>query len=864
MQPGAQIQLLERSAELALLADHVKVVEGGAGRLVFIAGEAGIGKTELVHRFTANLPARVQVIHGACDALVTPRPLAPFLDVAAATGGELDRLGRTEARPHVFAAELMNELRQRAPAVIVLEDLHWADAATLDVLRIVARRVESTQALIIATFRDDELDRMHPLRLMMGALPTAGPISRVRLSTLSPAAVAQLAAPHGVDAADLYRKTSGNAFFVTEVLAGGTHAVPATVHDAVMARIARLSAKGQGLVEAASIIPATAELWLLDLMRPGSIDSVDECVASGVLVAQPDGVAFRHELARLAVEASIAPHRRTALHVAAVAALASRPEDARDPARVAHHAEAAGDSRAVLIHAPEAAARASALGAHRQAAAQYGRAIRAGALATKEVLAELHQRRAHACYLSGQIDEAMEAQREARDLYDALDDRRRHGDALWSLSRLLRYVGRITEARQTAEEAITVLEQLPAGPELALAYCNLSHIFVNLEDRDDARIWGRRALELADHLQHVEARVYAQINLAVTDYLETQSATAVAELEGIMRVAQESGLDEHAGRVLVALTWWSPRFKSYALADRFYEAGLDFSIERGLDLWRHYMLAYRARCEMDRGRWDEATRLAEEVIREPLSPVPRIVALVVLGLVRARRGDPGCWPPLDEAASLATPTIELQRREPVAVARAEALWLDGREDEVGDATSSTFEIAVRRHASWVAGEMACWRVRVGLAEPRPAAAPDVYSLQLDGRRREASNAWFRLGCSYEAALALAWSPEEQDMRQALAEFQRLGARPAAAIVSRRLRRQGVRGLPRGPRATTLRNRANLTERETEILGLVAGGLTNAQIAERLFLSTKTVDHHVSAILAKLGVKTRGQAAAQVR
>ncbi|TMB79728.1 MAG: tetratricopeptide repeat protein [Chloroflexi bacterium] len=840
---GREANLLERSAELAALAEQLEAVTSRAGgRLAFVAGEAGVGKTALVRRFAATLPATVQLMSGACDALVTPRPLAPFLDVAALTGGELEELAlaRTGAKPHEFAAGLMRELRQRAPSVIVLEDLHWADAATLDVLRIVARRVESVDSLIIATFRDDELDRMHPLRMLLGGLAGAGAVTRIKLAALSEAAVAQLAEPYGVDATELYRLTSGNAFYVTEVLAGGTHAVPATVQDAVLARTARLSSAGRTLVEAASIVPAAAELWLLAKMCPEAVGSLDECVASGVLSAQADGVAFRHELARMAVEASLPLNRKSALHSAAMSALADPPQGDRDPARLAHHAEGAGDTRSIRAGDP------------RRQACVAGNA--GGAFSG----------RAHACYLCGQFNEALDAQLAALDHYRTLDDRRRAGDSLWSLSRLYRYVGRPAESLETAQEAITILEQLPAGAELAMAYCNLSHIYVNADDVEDARVWGHRALELAQKLGHLEAQVYAEINLAVVDYLTTGSPGTAAELERIQRVAQENGLDEHAGRVLVALTWWSPRFKSYELADRYYEEGLEFSNDRGLDLWRHYMLAYRARCELDRGRWDEATRLAEMVIRDPLSPVPRIVALVVLGLVRARRGDPGFWPPLDEAAELAAPSNELQRREPVATARAEALWLEGREGAIPDATAPTFEIALHRRANWVIGEMACWRLRAGIGEPPPDPVPEPYALELEGRRREASEAWLRLGCPYEAAISLAWSTEEADLRQALSEFQRLGARPAAAIVSRRLRRQGVRGLPRGPRATTLRNRANLTEREMEILELVANGHTNAQIAERVFLSTKTVDHHVSAILSKLGVKTRGQAAAQIR
>lgn len=863
LSPSRRAQLLERSEHLAALAEHLRVASTTPrGRLVLVAGEAGVGKTALIRQF-AEEQRIARVLYGACDPLFTPHPLGPMLDVAAAVGGLLKTVVESGGMPREVVAALVDELRQRKPTILVIEDIHWADEATLDVVRLLGRRMDQVAALVLATYRDDQLGRDHPLRVVLGDLKAGDAVVRMKLAPLSAAAVAELARPLGIDAQELHHKTGGNPFFIAEVLAAGEEQIPDTIRDAVLTRIARLSKPARVLLESVAAVPPQAELWLLQGLAADSIGHLEECLAVGVLASQPGAVAYRHELARLAIEESTPPDRSLALHRAALAALSNPPLGEPDLTRLAHHAEAAFDRDAVLRFAPEAAARAMSYGAYREAAAQYARALRFSGGLSERAKAGLFEGRAHAGYLSGQFSLAIDAQQSALDAYRAVNDRVRVGDSLRSLSRLLRYVGRVAESFAASKEAVAILEELPPGRELALAYCNLSHLFVNAEDDEQARLWGNRGLELALRLGDVESEVYSRINLEVRDLLDRRP-DAVDNLLRTLRLAQDSGLDEHAGRAYIALVWWTPRDKSYTVADHYLEAGLEYCAERGIDLWRHYLLAYRARRELDRGRWDEAVGTADLIIREPLSPVPRIVALAVIGLVRARRGDPSCWEPLKEAAALAESTGELQRLEPVAMARAEAAWLEGRNQEIVDSTATAYEIALRCRSFVVVGEMALWRRRAGRHEPTPEDIPEPYALQLQGQWRQAAEIWMERGCSYEAAMALADSNGKEDLRQALDEFQKLGARSSAAIVARRLREQGVRGLPRGPRPSTQQNRSNLTSREVQVLGLIADGLGNAEIATRLFLSKKTVDHHVSAILRKLGVSTRGQAVAQLR
>ncbi len=854
-------RLLERGTHLQGLTARLEDAKRGQGALVFVGGEAGVGKTSLVRWFCDVMRDAARVAWGRCEPLSTPGALGPVLEIAQALDGSAAQLLEMGERRLPAFRQLLEVLRG-GPALVVVEDLHWADEATLDFVRFAGRRIVDTRAVIIATYRDDEVGPDHPLRILLGDLATTESVHRVTLPPLTEAAVRVLAEGSRLDAAALHRRTGGNPFFLTEILHSGGTEIPVTVRDAVLARAARLSPAGHAVLDVCAVAGPRTEPWLLEAVGQHPPEAVEECLSRGMLRSENGQLTFRHELARDAILQSISPSRALVLHREVLAILRASPLVAQDPARLAHHAEAAGDVEAVLTFAPAAGRRAASLGAHREAAAQFERSLRSAAGLPSRHRAELLEEYAGQCWITERLAESIAADTEAACIWREEGDHGREAAALLRLARTYVRDGRNGEADKASLAGLEILEAGPPSAHLAGAYRTRAMLLMMDRRNAEAIPFGERALELAQRFDDQESLAMAYNFLGSALLMSGRSEEGQAHLKQSLTLAQQHNFDH-----LVAWAYWNlgsglGEIFDLRNAEHYLTTGIAYCAERDIDTSRSYMMAWKSLVDLYCGRWDAAAETAAAVLARPTTAATsRIMALVALGRLRMRRGDAAARDALEEALTLAVRTGTLQRVAPARAARAEAASLAGDEVAARKEASAAYDLAQSRRHPWFAGELAYWRWRAGDRFEVPDWLAVPFGLQIAGRWREAAAEWERLQCPYEGARALAEGDDTDALRQALSTFERLGAGPMAAIVAHRLRKMGIRHIPRGPRAATRRNPAGLTARELEVLTLVAEGLPNAGIARRLFLSPKTVDHHISAVLTKLNARSRTEAVA---
>ena len=850
------MELLERTPFLDTLAEYAGEARRGDGRLVLVSGESGMGKTVLLEAFQQHLPG-ARWLWGGCDGLLTPRPLGPLFDISPQLGGGFaDLCDGGAPRDRLFTGFLTELGPPAAFTVAVIEDVHWADEATIDLLSFLGRRLGRVPALLLATYRDDEVTGDHPMRMVLGDLATQRATRRMKLPPLTIEAVRAMVGDRDVDAAELRRITGGNPFYVSEMLDAGWPSVPPTVRDAVGARLARASAGTRQAVETAAVNGARVDRSLLAWILADSQALADECLTTGILVADGTGLRFRHELSRMAVEAGIPPYRQTELHACLLARLEAT---GADPVLLAHHAEGAGDAQAVLRHAPEAARRSAALGAHREAAAQYERSLRSAQNTDKATLAALYEGTATEYSLLDRWEAAEQARRSALALRRELGDAEQIGANLRLLSITLWRLCRGAESDRAAEEAVAVLEALPPGKELAWAYGNLaaSSQSLGLSQETALRLLDKTR-DLGEQLGQPDVVCYA-LNAAGL-HLVDASQDGMPVIEESVQLALASDLPEAAGRAYSSLVEACVKLQRFAEAEQHYAEGVAYCEGGELGVFTMCLNGWQARSLVLTGRWDEAAQICAQSLGSPgISPVNQLNSLCALATIRGRRGEDGAWELLDRALEYAEGTGEPPWIAPVRAARAELRWLEDNRDLAAGEAGLGYDRAAGRVDPWTLGSLAIWLARLGARADLPDL-PEPYALEIAGDHGGAAAAWNRLGRTYDAALAWLGSADEAGLREALAALDGLGARTATAAARRRMKEAGVRAIPRGPRAATRAAPAGLTPREQEVLALLADGLADREISERLVISERTVHHHVSAVLSKIGVSSRTAAA----
>lgn len=834
--------MLERDAELSLLEQAAHSLRAGRGAVVLVSGEAGIGKSTLLEAFLTRLPDGVRVLRGWCDNLVNANPLGPLVEALRPQPGENLRtpeLAAAEAGVPMVLAGLTARLGA-GPTVLVIEDLHWADDATLDVLGHLARRLDRLRLLLVCSLRPE--DSASPaLRRFVGELPSRSTV-RIEPEPLSVTAVDDLGRGSGWDAEELRQVTGGNPFFVTEVLAGGsTRDVPVTVADAVLARLESVSPDCRRVLERLSVWSGELPHELADAVLGDEVEHLAEAESRALVTVTGQGVRFRHELARRATELSLPALRRRALDQQLVSVLSG----ADDVPRLLHHAIRCGHGPTVVAYAPEAGEYAARVGANRQAIGYFEAALDHEHLMEPRQLATVCDNYAWALHIAQRFDEAVAHGRRAVRLWADLGDQAEQAAALRRLARELLLAGQPAEALSRAEQAVTLVD---AGDPQATAAA-LGALGSHLALAGDPR--GPDLLEQA--LGLVGRGALPGTESLCWNYLATsiEPATPARRLELAWR-SLGSGLADDAheatARAYTNLAELLYRYAEVQALASLLDKGLEFAREHGYWSHAHNLEVHQALLAQRRGDWTAASEQLRRIVeRDPAPGMLLCYSLSACCRLDARRGEAGAEAQLRRCWALAVRLGLLTPLGYAGAALAEWAWLNRRPDVAREVLRHWQPHAERPAAEASDAEIRRYAARAGAGSP---PVPDV-----DG--------WLGLD-PYERALAGLESGDHDALLAGLRDLDLLGATATAALVRALLAEHGVRAVPRGPSGPTRANPAGLTPRQFDVVQLAAQGLTNAEIAARLVVSVRTVDHHVSAGLAKLRVSGRGELAAALR
>lgn len=854
------MKLLERDEFLNILNKQFHLAANGEGQVAVICGDAGIGKTSLVESFTKQVKDNSKIFWGACDDLFTPRPLAPLYDIAVSMKSRIiEKLEQGVSRPSVFSA-LLNELREKETNIIVIEDIHWADESTLDLIKFLAKRINKYRSLLIITYRSDEIGLMHPLRLALSNIPSKY-LKRFELPPLSENAVKMLAKNFGRQDDFIFTKTGGNPFFITELLMNNQQNIPPTIKDLVAFRLNRLSPGSRSAAETFSVIPGAVEKWLVNiLVKDYSV--IDEAVESGILKVENDSVSFKHELLKIAVEESLSEAKRFEKNTIVLNILLEQKNIDPFLARIIHHAARTANKEVIFKYAPLAAKQASKFGAHEQALKHYKTALQYAEHLSKKGQLEILKGYVYECYLTARIDEGIQACESIKKILVDHHDPVSEGENYRRLSRLLWYAGKDKEGEEYVLKAINTLKDLPPGRELAMSYSNLSQIYMLREVTDASLKWGRKAVELSRSLNDPEVEAHALNNIG-SSKLFASDETGEKDLKKSLELSLQNDFHEHACRAYVNLGTVNMYKRNLPEADKFFTNAIEYSNEKDISLADLCVTGEAALTKLHMGKWDEAFDISYTIYEKSSVPVmDKILPLSIIGIIRARRNDPGVFQVLNEANELVLDGGEIMKLVKVKAALAEAFWLINElEDNINDLLDC-YDTVIQSNNPWAIGEIAFWLWKGKSLKEIPGCIAEPFLLQIKGEWKKAAKIWGELKCPYEQALALS-DGDEKAMKKAIEIFDNIGASAASRLIKQKMRKSGIKNIPKGPRQSTKENPSGLTGRQAEILELVANGLSNSEIGSKLYISTRTVENHISTIFSKLNIHSRVEAAALV-
>lgn len=859
------LPMLERENLLYQLHSAADAARSGSGKVVVLEGEAGSGKTRLTTEFLANLDVEFVTATGYCERQSAEHPLSALYDIAGQLGGEFRATLPGSADP--FTALIDAIRKSERCVVLVFEDAHWADAATRDLLRFLCRRVETLRALVIVTYRDDETGPDHPFTLALGDFPS-NCASYLALARLSQDAVSELSDLHGKDAEAIFAQSAGNPFLATELLKQVDSSVepaelPSSIRQAVAARLAPLDTTARAWTDLLSIFPDGLDRAGLRLLgKSARLDPAHLPEWSGLLAERADGsICYRHEATRLAVRAAMSSNRRRQIKADALAALAE------DPEFVSQHidlmgdlAERAGDCEAAISIARAGADRAIATNNYRTAVSQLERALPLAAALDARLHASLVLDWAELSLATeGLDDEAVAVLRRCADIWRQSGNDSDLARYRILMARVGRELGLFDPYPAETRDAREAARQHCDGSVRAHALVLIAHDRLDSGDLAGGREFALAAIREARSADDRFARLYGWLALAQARHrLGHACGARMAQVCAL--IAERDGMAMLSSAITACL--FDETFAARDLATA--EACLGKEPHhRAPPSWQGGMAGRLALLQVVQGRISEGEALADEVLRDnAIRPGMRYHAALAMALARMRRLGRGAGEWLAEAEKLIGAAPSCRDLTQVRTAAIELAFLSGDVAAARAYCAAAAQSCDGPVGDAIREEVNIWQARLELAASENAGPPDCDPPGLADTLRER-------GMPFEAALSTLMAPAEKtgtSFGEAICEFEAIGADGGVVLARKLARKYAIEvQMPRrkrGPYRAARQHPLRLTRREVEILRMIVEGEGNREIAGKLGRSLRTVEHHVSAILGKMGIDNRIQAVIQ--